>query len=301
MLYWITLIIAGASLMAVVAIIFRHWKEIRLLNPDSIKEERERQKREELIVRRFERVTSEKLAPVRALILRAWTVGKIWYHGLYLRLLKLEKYYSQAKSPFAFVSSPAKEQVRQLLGDAESLFRDLKYADAERRYLEVLAIDKRNWEAYKGLGQIYLKQQLLPQAKETFEFILSKRKADDTVYASLAEIAEAGGDAARVEDLRRKAVEVAPRMAVRHAELAAFYLARSAPDKALPFARRATALDEASAKYLELLLETAILLGDRKEAGRSYDRLRLVSDDRAKLQTLKEKLDVLTEKIRMSS
>jgi len=88
-------------------------------------------------------------------------------------------------------------------------------------------------------------------------------------------------------------VEFRPRLPQRHAEMAEFYLARTQPLKAWPFARRAAELDQRSAKYLELSLETAILLGDRTEAHRRYDKFRLLSDDRAKAQSFKEKIDAL--------
>ena len=61
---------------------------------------------------------------------------------------------------------------KSTIEEARSLARDLKYGDAERKYLEVLGLDKRNVEAYKGLAALYLKQKMLPQAKETFEFLL---------------------------------------------------------------------------------------------------------------------------------
>lgn len=294
MVILIALTFAGLAAIVMAVILLRHWKEIQLLNPDSIQEERERQKRDELLQQRFLRMTSEKIGPVKALVLRVTTEIKKAYHAVYLRYVRLEKFYSQAKSPFAIVAPSVKDRMKLLLDEARSLARDLKWADAERRYLEVLGVDPRNVDAYKGLGMIYLKQKLYPQARETFEYLVKTKKADDIAFASLADIEEAEGNMDAAEAMRRSAIEVRPRLANRHAELAEFYLSRDQAARALPYAKRATELDPKSAKYLELSIEVAILLGDRSEAKRRYDKFRLLSEDHPKLQSLKERIEAIT-------
>ena len=292
MIYIISLTIAASALIFMGVILLRHWKEIRLLNPDTIKEERERQKLDELLLQRFQRMGKDRFVPVKTIVQRGLLAGKKAYHAAYLRLVQLEKYYKQAKAPFATMIAPStKDRIKLLLDDARSLARDLKWADAERRYLEVLGIDQRNLDAYKGLGTIYLKQKLYPQATETFEFLVKTKKADDASYAALGEIAESEGNWVKAEEMRKKAVELRPRLPNRHAELADLYISTKEYAKAWAHAKRSSELDPKSAKYLELSLEAAILLGDRNEAKRRYDKLRLLSEDRPKLQALKEKID----------
>lgn len=185
------------------------------------------------------------------------------------------------------------DRIKNLLGEARGFARDLKWADAERRYLEVLTLDKRNIDGFRGLGQIYLKQRLFPQAKETFEYLQKIGKADDTVYAGLAEIALANENIALAERMRMKAVSESPKQAHRHAELAEFYLEQDEPEKAWPEAKTASELEPGSAKYLELSLETAILLGDRNEAKERFQKLRLLIEDQSRFQSWKKKIDEL--------
>jgi len=296
LIYWITLSIAAIAVVVMLVTLVRHWKEIRLLDPNSIAEERERQKREELLLQRLERVKSQKLGPVSAVFQKGILNTKKAYHAVYIKLVHLDRFYKQAKAPFAAMAPSVKDRVKLILDDARSLARDMKWADAERRYLEVLGIDAHNFEAYKGLGGIYLKQKLYPQAKETFEFIMKSRKADDIVYAGLADIAASEGDFGKEEDMRLKAVEARPRLANRHAELAEYYVEHDEPQKAWAYSKKATELDPKSGKYLELSLEVAILLGDRDEARRRYDKLRLVSEDRPKLQAIKDRIDAIEVK-----
>ncbi|HEU0051474.1 MAG TPA: hypothetical protein VFQ60_05480 [Patescibacteria group bacterium] len=286
-------VIAFAALVWVILLVRKHWKEIRLLDPLSIKEERERQRREALLKRRFERLNADKIQPFRRLGEKMKRRVNHFYQKTYARLQAFESFYKNIKHPFSTVTPSTRERISTLLHEARALIRDLKWADAERRYLEVLSLDPRHAEAYKGLGFIYLKQKLFPQAKETFQFLIKMKEADDSTYAGLAEIAEAEEDKSEAESWHLKAVESSPRQAHRHAQLAQFYLDRHELAKAWPSAKRASDLEPLSAKYLELSLEIALQLGDRKEARHRYDRLRLLTEDRTKYQIWKEKVETL--------
>jgi tetratricopeptide (TPR) repeat protein len=293
MIFWISLVMAVIALGVIVTELFRHWKEIRLLDPDSIKEERLRQKRDEIIRHRFDRVRSGATAPLKAVFQKGIIAGKKAFHGAYIKLIRLDRFYKQAKAPFASFAPSAKEKIRTLLDEARSLARDLKWADAERRYLEVLGMDDRNLDAYKGLASIYLKQRLYPQARETFEFLIKTKQADASCYAGMGEIYDAEGETGRAEEMYQKALELQPRLAHRHAELAAFYLDHDEPAKAVMLATKAVELEPKSAKYLELSLEAAIRVGNHSDARRIYDAFRLVSEDRQKLQALKERIEAI--------
>lgn len=289
----IAYVISALALCVMAYFIVRHWKEIRLLDPHSIKEERQKEEREKLITRRFERVTADRIAALKRVGRTIARKTKESYKRTEERLQSFDNLYRKVKSPFSAMAPSQRERIKTLLSEARSLIRDLKWADAERRLLEVLSLDQRQLDAYKLLGTMYLRQKLYPQARETFEFLVKTRKADDATYAGLAEIAKAEGNFQITEAMLVKAVDASPRQPHRHAELASFYIERAAPAKAWPYAKRASELEPGSAKYLELSLETAILLGDRKEARARYNRLRLLSDDPARFQVLKDKIEAI--------
>jgi tetratricopeptide (TPR) repeat protein len=177
-LIWVLVFFALICAGSVVFVLGRHWKEIQLLDPESIKEEREKQKRDEILLQRFDRIRAEKVAPLRAVGNRVIHAIKTRFHEVYIRLVRLERSYRQAKTPFAVMTPSTKDRLKLVLNEARSLARDLKWPEAERRYLEALGIDSHAWDAYKGLGQIYLKQDLLPQATETYEFLLKSKMAE---------------------------------------------------------------------------------------------------------------------------
>lgn len=292
----ISFAVAVLALACVGLLVARHWKEIRLLDPDSIREERLKREREKVIRRRFERLHADKLAAVQRLGRRIGKRATAAFRRTYRRVQSLDGVYKSVAAPLSAMAPSQRERIKTLLTEARSLMRDLKWADAERRCLEVLSMDARQTEAYRLLGQIYLKQKLYPQASETFEYLVKTKKADDAVFAGLAEIAEASGDRVRAEAMRLKAVEASPRQAHRHAEAAEFFIEEGDAERAWAYASRASELEPGSAKYLELSLETAILLGDRNEAEARYRKLRLLSDDPNRFQSWKDKLEALPKK-----
>lgn len=291
MLVWILFILALVSAAIAGFLVLRHWSEIRLINPMSIKEESERQKRDDLVAQRFSRVQTDKLAPVKYLYQQSVFQAKKAFHAAYIRLVRLDRLYQQATRPFAKVAPSEQERIKTLLDEARSLARDLKWGESEKRYLEVLLLDNRNKDAYQGIGILYLKQKMYPQAKETFEYLAKTRQADDACFAALAEIAETEGEMGKAEEMHLKAVELRPRLAHRHFELARHYVERGEVAKAWPSAKRASDLEPKSAKYCELALECSMALGDWQETKRRYDKLRLLSEDYQRLQQFRERID----------
>ncbi len=292
----VSFVIAALALAFAISILVRHWKEIRLLDPNSIREERLKREREKVIQRRFERVHADRIAAVSRFGRHVGKRATAAYRRTYRKLQSFDTVYKSMAAPLTAMAPSQRERIKTLLSEARALIRDLKWADAERRCVEVLSMDARQIEAYRLLGQIYLKQKLYPQAAETFEYLVKTRKADDATYAGLADLAEASGDRMRAEVMRLKAVDASPRQAHRHAEAAEFFLKTKDTERAWPFAKRAAELEPQSARYLELSLDAAILLGDRKEAEARYRRLRLLSDDPNRFQVWKEKIDGLPKK-----
>jgi tetratricopeptide (TPR) repeat protein len=293
----IFLVVALIAVGVAVSLVVRHWQDIAMLDPSSLKDEQERQRREALILRRFERMRSEKVRPFKRIGRELGQLFDKSYQRLQQRVQTMEALYKTAKQPFTAVAPLTRERIKSLLTEAKSLARDLKWSEAERRYLEALTIDPRHADAYRGLGHMYIKQKLYPQAKETFEFLLRMKKADDATYAGLAEIVESEGRLDEAAALRIKAVNMSPRQPFRHAELAEFWLRHEDPKKALGAAEQAVKFEPTSARYLELSLEAAILVRDRREAERLYDRLRLLTQDSSRFRSWKEKIEAMEEEV----
>jgi tetratricopeptide (TPR) repeat protein len=292
MLIWIAAILLIAAVITVGVVFLKHWKEIRLLDPETIRVEQERKTRERIVNHRFERRVASVIVPVKR-------VGS-------LAAEKLLKTYRQVENRLARAAHAGPhsgqttevlpEDVKLLLDEAHAFARDEVWPEAEHAYLEVLKHDERQLEAYRGLAALYLAQKQYEQARETFQFLERIHGANDASYAGLAEIAEAEGNLRLAERMRKQAIEKNPKQAIRHAELARFYLTHDSPDYALAEARRAADLEPDAPAFLELCMESAILVRDRNEAERRYDRWHLLTTDRQKLQTYRDKIDALKSK-----
>lgn len=275
----------------------RRWTELRLLDPLTIKEEQHRAKRETMIRKRFERMRDERSRPLRQFARSASRQVEAIYDEASRRLRSIEGAYSSTKTAFSALTPTTQERVKTLVTEARALMRDLKWAEAEKRFLDVLALDPHYVEGYKGLGHIYLKQKLYPQAQETFSFILKMKRADDATYAALADIEEANGHMHEAEIYRMHAIDLGSKQAHRHAELAQHYMMMGDLVKARPVAKHAVELEPNSAKYVELVLDIAVRSGDAVEARLFYQKFRLLSDDRSRFQYWREKVEVLENTI----
>lgn len=288
---WIALAIVLVSILAMLWMIAEHWGDLQLLDPMTIKEERQKKERQELMNRRFERVSAERSASLGRAFRGLWRSLRDSYRAFYRRLRALDATYQKVKNPLASMEPSQKERIQLLLTEAKSLARDLKWAEAERRYLDILQLDPRHIDAYKGIGIIYLKQKLFPQAKETFEYLLKTKKADDATFAGLADIAEVEGDIHAAESYRVQAAQASPKQAFRHAELAQFYFNRQRPEDAWEPIERAISLEKQSIKYLELAFDIALSNGMKTKAKELYQKLRMLCEDSDKMAHWKEKLE----------
>ena len=76
--------------------------------------------------------------------------------------------------------------------------------------------------------------------------------------------------------------------------LAELLLKTGQPATALEAVRSAIALEPKNPKYLDLLLETAILVNDKDLAEQTFSELRLVNPANQKLAGFKERIDKIT-------
>lgn len=280
MLVWIALFVAFVAAAVIAVVFFMHWKEIRLLDPDTIQAEQERKKHEYEVMRRLDVRLRQAAVPFQR-----------WGRTLRRAYRRAEERLMRASGIDKAVSSDTSPVVQSLLKSAVVATENGEFAEAERVYLEILKQDRHQFQAYRGLGELYMRQRAWPQAKETFLFLERIRGCDDACYANLASIARQEGKVADAERWQKRSVEVAPRNAERHKELAELYMANGAADYAWVAARRASELDPTNPRVLELSVRAAILVRDREEAERRYEQLRPLTRDRQLLQLLREQID----------
>ncbi|MEW6408136.1 MAG: tetratricopeptide repeat protein [Patescibacteria group bacterium] len=72
-----------------------------------------------------------------------------------------------------------------LFEKAAKFFGSGNFSEAEKTYIEIIKKDPKNVRAYKGLGQIYLKQRNFKDAKAAFEEVLKIDPQDQEIKTEL--------------------------------------------------------------------------------------------------------------------
>ena len=122
---------------------------------------------------------------------------------------------------------------------------------AEEKFLEVVRLDSHNLEAYEGLLQIYLTRKSLAEASEIVDFLKKLNPASVGRYAF---------------------------------DLAKLFLERGELKNAKKYGEQALKDEPENPKYLDFIVESAILDGDAYGAAQYLDRLREVNPENAKIQ-----------------
>ena len=176
---------------------------------------------------------------------------------------------------------------------AQIAFEQDKLDIAENTYISAIRLDQKNNEAYKGLIDVYLKQDQLKEAKETCQFLLQIHPDDDTAHVRMAEIADKMGDKHIAISSLKKAIEINDALAERHFLLSIHLQDEGEIKEALAAAVRTVDREPDNPRYLDNMIELAIMVGDKKLSERSYDQLRLVNPQNSKLESFKQKISAL--------
>jgi len=130
---------------------------------------------------------------------------------------------------------------------------------AEKKYIDIIAADPRNIEAFEGLGDLYYEQGMFSEAKETFKHVLKLDPSSATAAYDLAHISKEEGDVSSARTYIRQALSREPK----------------------------------NVKYLDLDIELALEAKDKLGAQESIAVVRAVNPDNQKLDSWDEKLIAL--------
>lgn len=136
---------------------------------------------------------------------------------------------------------------------------------AEQCFLDVITLDPRNLDAYEGLSQIYLERKNMHEACEIADFLVKLNPAAKGRYFfALAQAFLQTGDRAEAWKYALQSIDTEP----------------------------------TNPKYLDFIIELAILDGNVREGSEYTERLRAVNPENAKLVDFKERLQALTKEAR---
>lgn len=191
------------------------------------------------------------------------------------------------------IAEEPSKKVLELVRTAEQFFSARKFDKAEEKFIAAIKLDQKNISAYRGLADTYFAKGAIEEARETYKFVLQLDPEDDSVMVKLAEIAESQGDLEEAVEFLEKAITVNDSFAPRFYHMARLLNKVNQPEVARDAVSQAVELDPENSEYLDLLLETAIILRDRDLADVVYNRLRSVEPGNKKLPLYKEKITIM--------
>lgn len=293
MLYYAAFIVLMVvSLAAALVIVGRKFPQVTLIDTETLPMEREARRKKQILKQRVGRHTADWWRRRIESVVPHATKVRTRFRALYGRMLVLDSQYTRPKE---LTREDIAEKVDTLLRQAERQMEEGRLDEAERTYVKVISLDKKNTNAYGGLGDIYTATKQYEQAREMFGFLvrLSVRnclfrrvgKREQRAMPVRAALVHADDCPAPAEDHAAAAKNYA-----KYGKT--FEIAGDAEGARLAY-EQAVRFERSNPRYLDLLLEACILEGDRKRAEEVYAALAEVNPENQKLVSFRERVDAL--------
>lgn len=247
-------IIFSIALVAVLILFARKIPQLRVLDVSTIREEREKQLKEKIILERFERLRKEKLGGVAKVATSLWTGLSKAGRRLVQHLYRVEQYYQRLRQPSGVGADP--NAVKRLLEQAADFVRQDELIQAEKLYIEVISHHPKNVDAYEGLGNLYIRNRQHEQARETLKFALRLDAKNASVLMSLGQLEAADGQKKEALEHLRSAVNLRPK----------------------------------NPKYLDAYVEAALAIENKEDAKRGIGLLKEVNPDNQNIADFEARL-----------
>jgi hypothetical protein len=260
MSWWIIpIVILIISFLGALYFLIKKIPKLRMIDIDSMPEERGRKVKERIILQRFERLKSKKIGGAQKVITGAGKEVSRRGRRVVQKLYRLEQYYQKLKKQTGEQSGLNQENIKKLLAEAQDLEKQGEYIPAEKKYIEIISHHPKCVEAYEGLGNMYLLDKKIEQARETLLFAAMLDEKDASVQMRLAELEQEDGNR----------------------------------EKALVYASRAVEIREKNPKYLDLYIQISLKSKSSKDARKGIKLLKEVNPENKKIEQFEADLEVL--------
>lgn len=258
-------------LAVIVYIIGRKIPQLRILDVGTITEAKESRLKKKILEQRWSRAIGQ-FKNISAKILKP-LVGNFFYvfKIFYQRVIELEKIYKKEVSRRQEETLDVSTRLENYLVTGKSYHEKKMFKEAEESYIKALEIDDKCVEAYTGLGETYLEIRDTVKAKETFAFLIKLL----TVY--------------HAEDVNAKNM-----LAHTYATLGEIEREMHHDRAALKHFKKAVDLDSNNPRFLDLLLNSSIILKDKKLSVNTLQKLKRVNPENNKIAEYEKQIEILT-------
>lgn len=276
----IPIILFFGSVTVVIGIVLRRLPDIASIRVETIAEAKAAATKRSILIdrlrRKFMTTTTQLWVGTTAHRAKALQTAK----ALATRLQQLEKTYR----PMVEKKQEPKT-VAEMLVRANELREQERYGEAEKLYLECIRVDHRSADAYFGLGVLYQLQEEYAQARQSLAYATRLRHNDPAAYVALARVEIEETKYADARAAFAKAIELEPEVIEHRIELGDVAMMEKDYDAAVEAYQGAVAKEPSNPRCLDRLLESSILLGNKRLA---VDTLRTLTDVNPENQKLLE-------------
>lgn len=285
--YAVAILAIVVGLAVIARIIARKLPQLSLIDTEALPLERDAKKKKAIIKDRVNRMTGAFGRRVAAALTAWFDRFREKFRASYRKVLALERQMRKEKEK-PVTPADADARIATLSAEADRLRKAEEYGEAEKRYIEILTIDRRNADAYWGLGALYVEAKRLEQAVETFSYLSRMLRKESRCAHS--EAGEAPAD---------RPCEAS---AAIHADIAATFVEAGRVAQTLgngASARQsfehAAAFEPANPRHLDLLLDACILEGDKSRAQEVFARLAEANPENNKLDSFAGRIAAIPE------
>jgi len=173
---------------------------------------------------------------------------------------KKDKLADKTVSKIREPENKTKQKISDFFDRVDSLINNKKFAEAEKKVIEIIKLDHKNIDAFRLLGEIYFEQKKYDEAVQTLEHVI-----------------KLGGDA---DD---------------YFDLAIFCKESNDLKKAIKNNQKAIDLDPENVSYLEFLFELSIAAQNKKSAFDAYYKLKKIDPSNSELDKLKLEIQAINK------
>ncbi|MEK7518944.1 MAG: tetratricopeptide repeat protein [Patescibacteria group bacterium] len=287
---WIFLGVFGTCVVVCAVVVWRKLPQLASIRTEAIPKHQQQARKQQILDHRLQ----QKLGNAEAAIVRTLKKGftGLWrgLQTLLHRLHELEREYRRKIITQKSIEDPEvlRSRLATSLADAQTAMAAEDYIRAEQLFVDVVALDPKNIEAYLGLADVAMAKKDYKNAREALQFVLKLQQGNDSAYTRLGRIATDEGNFSEAESDYLKSVSLNATTATAQFELANVEVKLGSTEKAQIAFQEAVKLEPSNPKYLDALLAFAIQNSRKVLARETLERLRVTNPENQKLPELAE-------------
>jgi predicted Zn-dependent protease len=255
----ISLLLILGSLTIIIFIIAKKFTLLANIDIENIPSVKEAKVKEKIISNRLKRNFIKWSSKIIKISLKTKEHLSKSFIMLFNKLHDIKDSYNKSA---AGTTVNSRDKIRELYAQAVEQKNKNEFDVAEEKLIEIISLDSKNIAAFKMLGEIYLYEKKIPEARETFKHVLKISEAEEEsaeIYYNLAIIEKESGKGEISLIHIREALEVHPN----------------------------------NPRYLDTMIEVGILDKNKSAAKEALSKLKAVNPENQKIAEFAEQIEQL--------